>query len=129
MYSVRLELGSSRPANNTVVLITDIGNDLQTGGGNPLVCATQLTPCCGTSPNRFGDWFYPNGAVVPIEGAGASFYRKRRDSGNSMLGGALLYRRNDAMSPTGVYHCIIPGSDQVNQMLYIGLYTVMNNGM
>ena len=122
-------MGASHPANNTVVPITGIGNH-QANGGDPLVCATQCTPCCAIIPDRFGDWFYPNETVVPINGAGASLYRTRRDSdsANNVLGGALLNCRFDVMGPTGIYHCVIPGADDVNQMLYIGLYTNTNNG-
>ena len=126
--AVQLELGSTRPSNNTVVVITTIGNVLAANGGDPLVCATQRTPCCGTAPNRFGDWFYPNGAQVPVSGAGADFYRTRRDSDTNVLGGAVLNRRFDAMGPTGIYHCVIRGVDDVDQILYVGLYTNTNNG-
>lgn len=109
-------MGASHPANNTVVPITGIGNH-QANGGDPLVCATQRTPCCAIIPDRFGDWFYPNETVVPINGAGASLYRTRRDSdsANNVLGGALLNRRFDVMGPTGIYHCVIPGADDINQ--------------
>jgi hypothetical protein len=94
-------------------------------GGNPLVCATQRSPCCAQYSSRAGNWTYPNGTEVPINGAGYSFYRNRRD-GDSMsgiLGGALLNRRHGAMGPTGIYSCIIPAPDGVNQTLYVGLYT------
>ena len=107
-----------------------IGNDLPTGGGDPLVCATQLDPCCGTLPNRFGDWFYPNGTMVPLNGDSYHFYRTRRtlSSMPNVLGGALLNRRYDAMGPTGIYLCTIPGADRVTQSLYVGLYANTNNG-
>ena len=64
---------------------------------------------------------------MPIEADGYSFYRNRRDSGNGMLGGALLNRLFGAMGPTGIYHCVIPGVNRVNQTLYIGLYTNTNS--
>ena len=131
IYSaVQLELGSIRPSNNTVVDITTIGDVLAANGGDPLVCATQRTPCCATPPNRFGDWFYPNETQVPLSGYGAYFYRSRRDSDTTMnvLGGVLLSRRFDAMGPTGIYHCAIRGADATDQILYVGLYTNTNNG-
>ena len=130
MYSaVQLELGSTRPANNTVVVITTIGNDLSSDGGDPLLCTTQRTACCASSGQRHGEWVYPNGINVPIEGTGQSFYRKRRDSGpGGVLGAVLLHRRFDAMEPTGIYHCILPGADGMDQALHVGLYTSSTNG-
>ena len=128
--AVQLELGNLHPNNNTVVVITAIGDGHVTDGGDPLVCATQLTPCCGTAPNRFGGWYYPNGTQVPVSGGGYSFYRTRRDSNsvNNVLGGALLNRRFNAMGPTGIYNCIIRSSDGTDQTLYVGLYTSTING-
>ena len=114
-----------------MIVITDIGNGLSAGGGDPLVCATQRTPCCATVPNRFGDWFYPNGTQVRRNGDNYHFYRTRRDSNsmNNVLGGVLLNRRFGAMGPTGIYSCVIPASaDGQYQNLYVGFYTNTNNG-
>ena len=44
-----------------------------------------------------------------------------------MLGGALLNCLFGAMGPTGIYHCVIPGANRVDQTLYIGLYTNTNS--
>lgn len=124
--SVRLELGNPPQArilsNNSMVDILSVG-DSETGG-DPLVCATERVPCCGTTIYRAGNWSYPNGTEVPIMGAGYSFYRYRRDSqGSSIWGGALLNRRHGATGPTGIYSCIIPDPDGVIQTLYVELYT------
>ena len=105
--------------------ITSIGDDAS--GGDPLVCATQFTPCCGTPPNRYGEWYYPNGTSVPICITFYHFYRVRRDSTVNLLGGALLNRRFNALDPTGIFSCIIPDADGVEQTLYVGLYTSANN--
>ena len=124
--AVRFELGNGTGPlqilnNNSVVDILSIG-DAETGG-NPLVCATQFTPCCAEYFSRAGNWYYPNRTEVPVMGAGYSFYRIRRDSGNGVLGGALMNRRFGAMGPTGIYSCILLDLNGVNQTLYIGLYT------
>ena len=127
--AVQLELGDLRPANNTVVLITGIGNELSPDGGDPLVCATQLTACCAAFAHRDGDWLYPNGTDVPNFATGNSFYRTRRDSETGgVLGAALLHRRFGAMMPTGIYSCVIAGADGTDQTLYVGLYTSTSNG-
>ena len=123
-------MGSTLPANNTVVLISDIGDGRVTDGGDPLVCATQLTACCASPDQRFAEWYYPNGTNVPRNGDGYSFYRTRRDSNsvNNVLGGALLNRRFSAMGPTGIYSCIIRSPDGTDQTLYVGIYKNSNNG-
>ena len=108
-----------------MVLITNIGD-----ASNELVCTTERSPCCAHFSNRFGDWYYPDRSAVRLSGDGDSFYRTRRDAvaGNDVLGGALLHRRDNAMSPTGIYRCVIPGTDGVDQSLYVGLYTMTTNG-
>ena len=112
-------------SNNSILELTDIG-DIDSGG-TPLICATQLTPCCATFGDRHGEWFYPNGTHVPVMGANYSFYRIRRDAEIGVLGGALLNRRFDAMAPNGIYQCVIPDIDGLNQTLYVGLYTIEVN--
>ena len=103
--------------------ILSIGDD--EAGGDPLVCATQRSPCCEDMGFRTGNWYYPNGTEVPIMGAGYSFYRIRRDSDpeRGVLGGALLNRRHDVMGPTGIYSCTISDPNGTIQTLYVGLYT------
>ena len=113
-----------------MVLITNIGDGLAAAGGDPLVCATQRIPCCAIPPHRSGQWFYPNGTYVLLNGYYYHFYRYRRDSDsvNGVLGGVLLNRRFGAVSPTGIYNCVITGADGTDQFLYVGLYTNTNNG-
>ena len=41
----------------------------------PLVCKTDFENCCGTEPNWFGEFYYPNGIQVPIWKLGHGFYR------------------------------------------------------
>lgn len=115
-------------------MITDIGDGQVDDGGVPLICATEFTPCCRTIPNRHGQWYYPNGTAVPIFIANYYFYRDRCDfcAVNNTLGGARLNRRNNGMTltpsyMTGIYSCVIPDANGVNQSLHVGLYTSENN--
>ena len=50
-----------------MLLITAIGSNQTQFSGDPLACATQLTPCCHSVPGRSGHWFYPSGTEVSIE--------------------------------------------------------------
>ena len=58
--------------NNSVINIADISE-----GENALLRKTNNESCCGTPPNRDGQFYYPDGRIVPIEGAGQGFYRDR----------------------------------------------------
>ena len=97
--------------NNSIFNISDIGQD-----GSSLLCVTNKTACCG-NPNRFGEWFFPNGSMVPSAGSNWDFFRGR---GDKLV---RLSRRNDAMSPTGIYQCKVPdasGDMQTLQATIIG---------
>ena len=124
--AVQLQHGGNNINNNSVFVMTEVGDPAVSG--TPLLCATQLTPCCADVPSRHGNWYYPNGTEVPVVEAGYSFYRTRRNAvQGGVLGGVLLNRRFDATSPNGIYHCIIPGADGDDQTLYIGLYAIAVN--
>ena len=61
-------------------------------------------PCCRTPPNRAGEWFFPNGIVVPVSGAATTFYRNRGDDGT-----VNLNRVNTGIiSPTGLFCRVVP---------------------
>ena len=115
---VYLKLGPDNLTNNSVVVITDI----ETGAdGSRLICATTFRPCC--KGGLRGEWYYPNGAMVPGSSAGEDFHRSRSNNGE-----VRLNRRNNAMSPTGIFRCELPVSDSVIQTLYVGVYASNDNG-
>ena len=98
--------------NNSVILITEIGQS-----NNGLRCVTDQVQCC-QYPYRAGQWFYPNGATVSYYSYyahyyGESFYRTRSDDGS-----VVLYRyKNDIMSPTGLFCCMLPDARGNEQTL------------
>ena len=92
------------------VLISDIGEagisgDVVAEAMTSLVCQTANLGilCCrgGGDRNRAGDWYFPNGTVVLGNNGneGLDFTR----SGYTQQ--VRLNRRNDAMTPTGVFEC------------------------
>ena len=91
--------------NNSIVRIKEIGE-----GVDAVACQTDMRPCCGT-PYRIGEWYYPNGSRVPIEGAREPFYRNRNDEGLVML-----HRRYYSLYPTGLYCCVLPDATQQKVM-------------
>ena len=84
-------------------------------GTDALVCKTSLTNCCATPPNRFGEFYYPSGALVPISGHGEDFYRNR---GDQVI---RLNRREGVTYPSGGFRCEIPDAKGVVQSVYITL--------
>lgn len=106
--------------NNSLLNIEFIGE-----GERALACQTDRRPCCGTRPDRFGEWYYPDGRIVLIEGAGPGepFYRNRNDEGL-----VLLHRRyySDPTYPTGLYCCVLPDANDITHTLCVGLLPKYN---
>ena len=101
LTGVYFQFNGTSYTNNSRVNITDIGE-----GDNSLVCVTNNTSCC---KNLVGEWYFPNGSAVKIEGAGEAFYRNR---GPRMV---RLHRRYNAMMPTGPFCCVVPDTNRVDQ--------------
>ena len=115
---VRLTLRGVQYHDNDTINIVDIGeNDAA------LICQTNLRPCCRSGLARAGQWYYPNGTAVPIEGERKHFYQNRGDDGT-----VRLNRRNNATHPIGIYRCEIPDQTGISQNLYIGLHTYSHSG-
>ena len=89
------------------LLITDIGVFSYTDPGRSLVCETSNvnTQCCGGSDGgRVGEWYFPNGTMIPrnnIAGS-ADFFR------SAFTHQVRLNRRNNATTPTGSFECRVP---------------------
>ena len=96
--------------NNFIVAIDDIGEV-----ENALLCVTDKPDCCrspyGTAQREF---YNPNNCAVP-PGSTNSLYKNRG------LQVVRLNRKNNFLSPTGVYRCEIPDSNEINQNLYINI--------
>ena len=112
-------------ANNSVIDINLVGQGFdgpQITDGGALECHTDDTTCCRgiDNPNGTGrgEWYYPNGTVVPPPG-GASFYRTR---------GYMVIRLNRAsvIHPLGVYQCEIPGAGGIIITRYM---TITSGGL
>ena len=79
--------------NNSAVVLSEIGE-----GEKALLCKTDKKDCCGTVPNRFGQFYFPGGlGQVPIAKQQQGFYCNR---GDQSVG---LNRREGVTLPTGTY--------------------------
>ena len=82
-------------------------DDIAEGNEAALLCVTDLTQCCHEDIDTLGDailgqWFYPNGTDVPVDGKGSDVYSSK---GLSIV---RINRRNNIRSPTGLYCCEVP---------------------
>ena len=111
---VTVTLGGVHYANNSEVLLTDIGE-----GGNALLCLTNNTQCCRGTDNPhgagLGEWYFPNGSTPRGHAFGNRIYRNRGP------GVVQLNRKNDAQSPTGVYRCEIPDASGTKRNINLNL--------
>ena len=112
---VRFSLRGITYQNNSLVTLEDIGE-----GDNALLCVTDLTTCCRPpytdpfGPFAIGNWWFPNGSRVPASGVQWDFHRTRGQSA------VRLQRRRGGVE--GIYHCDIPDSMNVTQIINIGVY-------
>ena len=111
---VQFSLNGTIYKNNSLVTLENIGD-----GHNSLLCITNLTACCQSSYTggvAIGNWFFPNGTRVISAGNNWDFYRTRGQMVVNMI------RR--VGGEDGIYHCVILDAENVNQTIYIGVYTV-----
>ena len=112
----RFSLSGTTYQNNSLVTLGDIGE-----GDNALLCLTDQTACCrppytdSTGRSAIGNWFLPNGTRIPPSGNKWDFHITR---GRSIV---RLQRRRGGEE--GIYHCAIPDAMNVDQTIYIGVYS------
>ena len=98
--------------NNSVIQITEIGSYYD-HDHEVLQCITDKIPCCGTPPHRAGEWYFPYGGKVPIQGGATSFYRSRGDNGEVNLNRLS----SNIMMPTGRFCCKVPDATNTLQII------------
>ena len=106
--------------NHSYVDLSTVGNS--SNGSNSIQCHTDLSTCCSGSqgPHR-GDWYFPNGTILPFSG---DMYKARGAQ-------RVDLRRTTATGPTGIYRCGIATNAvhdytdifSVRDTVYVGLYT------
>ena len=107
---VYFELNGVMYMNNSAAPLSEVGEREKA-----LLCKTNKEDCCGTPPNRFGEFYYPSDNKVPIAKEQQGFYRNR---GEKVI---RLNRRDGTISPTGKYRCEIPDASGTIQNLHITL--------
>ena len=94
--------------------LEDIGE-----GDDALLCRTNLTACCrppySGAGSATGNWFFPNGSRVPSSGNQWDFHRTREKM--------VVALQRSRGGEEGIYRCEIPDAMNINQTIYIGVYT------
>ena len=89
-------------------------------GSDSVQCHTDLTSYCtsGLAKNDRPDWYFPDGTPMGFSSGGGDIYQARGAQRNE------LRRRNNALSPSGIYRCEIPIDDGdggfVRETVYVG---------
>ena len=80
------------------------------GQNDGLWCQSSL------NQNMIGTWYYPNGATVPL-GSGSPLFVN-----NTATGQIGLLRNGGIASLQGLYSCVIPNEEGIDQTLYVDAY-------
>ena len=107
---VTLEYRGVNLGNNSLVFMDDIRE-----GVDALLCKTDKVQCCG---EQDGNWYQPDGDVVPITANLQNLYVSR-DS-NQTVG--LNFGANISESSFGLYSCEILDRLNRTNYLYVGIY-------
>ena len=111
---VWFSLNGTTYQNNSNVTLENIGD-----GDDALLCMTNYANCCrspyiGDTGKAMGNWYFPNGSMVPCSGSQSCFFRSRHQMA------VRLQRRRGGEE--GIYRCEIPDTMNVTQTIYIGVY-------
>ena len=104
---------------NTVTLRHDLS----------LLCVTDLIDCCETPHTVRGEWYYPDGRIVPYDtGDQAAALRRNRGpnefrNGRHFYGSVRLFKRWSKPEQRGRFRCELPSAanSSINQTLYANI--------
>ena len=107
-----LSLNRHPIANNSYVDVNDIGEY-----DDALLCHTDKPDCCYPYYGlRVGEWYYPNGSRVRIQGGYQDeFYRNR---GAQIV---RLNRRQGTFTARGLFRCEVPDINNNIQTVYVNI--------
>ena len=126
-----IELNGTRLNNSSVILLTDIGEQLSgptsepdTVRGDALVCVTDNPNCCRVADGSagttgVGEWLFPGGDEVPGIGGSATNMGIYRNRGTSLV---RLNRQADSTQMSiGDYCCELPDRDGDTQRVCVNV--------
>ena len=103
----------------------DLGlvGDPETSSGDAVQCHTDIQACCSAAESgiRTGDWDFPDDTRVPFSSDDDADIHAQRTAQR-----VELRRRDDALSPSGIYRCdiMVNGDDNIpeRETVYVGIY-------
>ena len=110
--------------NHAYVDLTTVEEDIG-DPGDTVRCHTDLSTCCSSDEgDHHGSWFFPDGEELPFAGTSDDIVMDREPQE------VHIRRRNNAMSPSGIYRCDIEtmavNDDDTatitGETVYVGLY-------
>ena len=116
-------MGDNLP-NHSYVDLTTVGDDIG-DPGDTVRCHSDLSTCCsGDQGIHRGSWFFPDGDDLPFTSSSDDIIMDREPQE------VHIRRRNNAMSPSGIYRCDIETAavndndvDTITgETVYVGLY-------
>lgn len=114
-------MGGDILSSDKMVFINDVGTDTS-DSHPPLVCTTDKEPCCQRHP-RYGEWYYPDGQLIPNNVNAVTFYRNRDNEGNVNL----FRASSNVISPTGRFCCEIPDATSTNYTHCVNIRKIHNS--
>ena len=77
---------------------------------------------CQSSLNQsmIGAWYYPEGSMIPL--SSFDYYPGPLYASNGATGQIGLFRKGGIASIQGLYSCVIPNEEGIDQTLYVAAY-------
>ena len=121
---VSFGLAGQTLVNNSYVDLSTVGS----ASSDSVVCHSDLSVCCsGSQGSHRGDWYFPDGTILPFGGTSVPIYEYRGAQ-------RVTLHHTTATGPTGIYRCDISTNalhdftdTSVRARVYVGLY-VGNGG-
>ena len=121
LLGVYLSLKGTVYANNSVIFVNEIGetddNSIKPSQNDALQCITDKSPCCRFAPNTAGEWYFPNGTVVPAQSASSTVLYRNRGFDDGTVNLNHINTLPTVSVPTGLFCCVLPDMDDNNQRL------------
>ena len=108
---------NDNPASNVSTVLADRNNQIGT-----IYCSS------GYQANNIGRWFAPSGAEIARNSGGSFTVVQGGGNFPSYIGLQLNEGQSFSALDEGVYTCIIPDENNVQQTLHVGLYRNGYNG-
>ena len=110
--------------NHSYVDLSLVGDpETSTSSGDAVQCHTDIQACCSSAEGgtTSGNWYFPDGSSLPFASDLTADIHRQRAAQR-----VELRRRDDALSPSGIYRCkiMVDGDDNIQEeeTVHVGIY-------